>query len=296
MLIPFKNNLCSKYAEKMLSIKLLSACNAHCSFCVDDRGRVEESINIDTIALNANNLHEYQTVIITGGEPFLVFDKVIDLIKKLRNNKERIVLNTNGSLITKDKVKKLNGLIDELQISIHHYDEKRNSYVFGRNISFESIKESVLNKHFVLSINSTFNQGYTQEEKPNAVNEMIDLVKFIGGDRLRLTELKKVEESEFLQADEFYNDKSEVLKYSSNELIEKGCTYYYNKNGIDVSVKRLCEYAKGKNAEAFSCCFINLEGQNKIEVDTKETFKVIYGDGLTTNDWIFNQGEAGGRA
>jgi len=64
-------------------------------------------------------------------------------------------------------------------------------------------------------------------------------------------------------------------------------TYYYSQNGVEVSVKRLCAFAKGKNAPAFSCCFINNDGQKKIDVDTEDTFKVIYSDGTTTNDWIF---------
>jgi hypothetical protein len=88
-------------------------------------------------------------------------------------------------------------------------------------------------------------------------------------------------------ANDFFEDNSPVLSRSSNELITQGCTYYYSERGVDVSVKRLCAFAKGKNAPAFSCCFINNEGQKKIDVDTADTFKVIYSDGTTTNDWIF---------
>jgi len=43
-----------------------------------------------------------------------------------------------------------------------------------------------------------------------------------------------------------------------------------------------------KYAIAFSCCFIDGNRQNKIDVDTKDTFKVIYGDGLVTDDWVFD--------
>ena len=46
---------------------------------------------------------------------------------------------------------------------------------------------------------------------------------------------------------------------------------------------------KGKNAPAFSCCFINVDGQNKIDVETKDTFKVIYPNGVVTDDWVFNK-------
>ncbi len=287
-LIPFKENLCSKYATKMLSIKINNVCNRCCSFCVDRGGRQGEYINVKKIAQEAINKADYKTVIITGGEPFLNFNEVVELATLLRKHKDRIVLNTNGSLLSEEKVLKLNGLIDELQVSIHHYDEKRNGKILGGIVSFENMKKALAKKEFMFSINSTFNKEYTKEERPIAVDKMIDLAVYLNANRLRLTELKKVEKEEFIIADEFFEKNHPFIGRSSNDLITKGCTYYYEKKGIMVSVKRLCNFAKGKDAPAFSCCFINTAGQKKIDVDTKDTFKVIYSDALVTDDWIFD--------
>lgn len=289
-LIPYSENLCSKNATKMISIKVNDTCNRTCSFCVDKGGRSGErfdEVNVEAIADKAISLGEYKTVIITGGEPFMVFDEVVRLSAKLRKHKNRIVLNTNGSLLSKEKAEQLNGIIDELQVSIHHYDEKRNGNVLGGAVSFENIKNSLKDRNFMFSINSTFNNGYTEEEMPTAVDEMVKLAKYLNADRLRLTELKKVDENEFVSANKFFPENSLPLRKTSDELITEGCTHYYSKNGVEISVKRLCDYAKGKNAAAFSCCFINAAGQKKIDVDTKQTFKVIYSDGLVTDDWIF---------
>jgi MoaA/NifB/PqqE/SkfB family radical SAM enzyme len=288
-LIPYKDNLCSKEATKMLSIKLNDICNCKCLFCVDNGGRRTKTLNVDKIVEEALSYSEYKTVIITGGEPFLNFDEVIELATKLRSSKDRIVLNTNGTLLDTIKVEKLNGIIDELQVSIHHFDETKHSEILGRSVSFENIKNSLENKKFMFSINSTFNKEYSDSEMTIAVNKMIELSSYLNADRLRLTELKKVDDSDFIAADKFFENDSPILSYNSNDLITKGCTYYFTKNGIDISVKRLCKYAKGKNAPAFSCCFINTNGQNKIDVETKDTFKVIYSDGLVTDDWIFNK-------
>lgn len=286
-LIPFEKNLCSKYAEKMLSIKINSVCNGKCNFCVDKNGRNVPDVNVDKISKAAIEFTEYKTIIITGGEPFINFSEVVKLATKLRPYKNRIVLNTNGTLLSKGKIEILNDIIDELQVSIHHYEESRNAKVFGRNIQFENIKTSLENRKFILSINSTFNNEYSVEEMPIAVDKMIELATYFKADRLRLTELKKVDETEFISADKFFNNDSPILSFTSNELINKGCTYYFTKNGIDISVKRLCKYAKGKNAIAFSCCFVDINGQNKIDIETKDTFKVIYGDGFVSHDWIF---------
>lgn len=287
-LVPFKENLCSKYATKMLSIKINNVCNRHCAFCVDRGGRKGEFIDVDKIAEEAIKKDEYKTIIITGGEPFLNFEEVIKLATLLREHKDRIVLNTNGSLLSKEKVSRLNGVIDELQVSVHHYEEERNGRVFGGVVSFENMKEALSEKEFMFSVNSTFNKEYTVEERKFAVDKMIDLCNYLGADRLRLTELKKVDEDEFVLADEFFSEDHPFIGRSSNDLITKGCTYYYTKNNVLVSVKRLCEFAKGKKAPAFSCCFINTDGQKKIDVDTVDTFKVIYSDALVTDDWIFD--------
>lgn len=53
-LIPYKENLCSKEATKMLSIKINDACNRSCSFCVDRGGRKTKDINVLKIANEAN--------------------------------------------------------------------------------------------------------------------------------------------------------------------------------------------------------------------------------------------------
>jgi len=286
-LIPHKGNLCSKYATKMISIKINNNCNRFCSFCIDRGGRNGNYISIDDIAKNGIFYSDYRIVIITGGEPFLDFDKIVELAKRLRPYKQKIILNTNGTLLTKEKTIALNGLIDELQVSIHHYDENRNNKIFGGNVSFENIKKSLENKLFSLSINSNFTNEYTKEERPTAIHKMTTLCKYLNADRLRLTETKKVCENNFVLASEFFPKSSLAVSRTSNELITKGCTFFYNKDGIQVSVKRLCDYAKGEDAIAFSCCFIDTNGQKKIDVDTVNTFKVIYSDGLVTDDWVF---------
>ena len=294
-IIPYAGNLCSKDAEKMISIKIGGACNARCSFCVDRGGYNAGPLpNVLKIAEEANRLSDYKTVIITGGEPFLYFDETVALLKMLRPNKTRLVLNTNGSLLTQEKVKTLNGLIDELQISIHNSSEAINNSVFdfgdSHYVKFDNIRTAIEDAKFTVSINSTFNKTWNPDK--DEISKMEKLCVYLGADNLRLTELKKVDESGFVPAETFlknWEDNYTGFETRSDEdLIAKGCTVYVRDvYGILISIKRLCKYAKGKNATAFSCCFINNDGQAKIDVDTKDTFKVIYADGTVTNDWIF---------
>ena len=296
MFEPFKNNLCSKYAEKMISIKLTSACNAKCSFCVDKGGYDAARIDVAAIADAANKLTEYNTVIITGGEPLIHFEELVELLNKIRPVKTKIILNTNGWLLTSLKVLKLNGLIDELQISIHHPNNQLNAMIFGFDKIdyqfFDTLKCILKPAKFNISINTTLNKTLSllpDNNPEKRITELEELAYHIGANKLRLTELKKVDHDQFVDAKIFFPNESFVKK-SSKDLITKGCTYYYTtENGVEVSVKRLCKYAKGKDAKAFSCCFIDTNGQKKINVDTKDTFKVVYSDGSVYDDWIFDK-------
>ena len=101
--VPFSENLCSNTTPKMLSIKINNRCNCNCSFCIDREGYNADKIDVKAIAKSAIAKSSFKKVIITGGEPFLNFDSVIELLKLLRPHKERIILNTNGTLLTSDK-------------------------------------------------------------------------------------------------------------------------------------------------------------------------------------------------
>jgi molybdenum cofactor biosynthesis enzyme MoaA len=284
---PSKNNLCSKRAEKMISVKINHNCNGRCRFCVDKNGRAFGDTNVDVVCDKIFAFPQYKKVIITGGEPFLEYEKVIRLAKKLKDAGRTVILNTNGSLLDKTQVFDLNNFIDELQISIHHYNEAVNDKIIGASISFNNIRCVVKQLKCVVSINSTFNNCYNIGDRRFAINKMVGLVKELGAQNLRLTELKKCDSDEFISAGEFLNKDHPFTKRCSSELVRLGCTYYYTKSGVKVSIKRLCEHAIGKDGIAFSCCFINSDGQKKINVDTKKTFKVIYGDGFVADDWIF---------
>ena len=284
-LVPHPTNLCSKYATKMLSIRICQNCNGNCKFCVDKDGYKTDVTDVNAIVRAAKYYMNYETVIITGGEPFLVFEDVLAVLKGLRPHKDRLVLNTNGSLLTQENVQRLTGLIDELQVSVHNPDEVKNASVFGLHIAFSDIEKALKGARFDVSINSTFNDSYqTKAERHDMLHNMLALCRRFGANKLRLTELKKVADP--LEAKDF-GFKSDI---TTEQLICKGCTEYQQHDAVTVSIKRLCEYAKGKGAIAFSCCFLDEKGQMKIEIDTRDTFKVIYGDGTVTDDWIFDSG------
>lgn len=306
-IIPSPANLCSRYAEKMISVKITSRCNANCAFCIDKGGyRFDESkFDVDKLSEKIVIGHpDFTTVIVTGGEPSLVLqDRTLPLLAEIWPWKKRTVLNTNGTLVSvaPGPCAMLDECIDELQISIHTPDEVANRRVFGvpdrqdliQIPTFDAMRRWLDGpRKYSVSVNACFTKQALEYERARPdgkpfVQAMVDLCGFIGADKLRLTELKRVSTDQYVRADNF--EIPWLMGKTDEELVTRGCTDFAKIGKVTVSVKRVCKYARGTDAKAFSCCFVDRDGQDKIEgiehVDS--TFRVIYGDGTETTDWIF---------
>jgi pyruvate formate lyase activating enzyme len=216
---------------------------------------------------------EYQVIDITGGEPFLDFELLIKLLKGIRPYKKEIILNTNGSLLTKQKVIQLNGLIDELRIDLHHYDEQKNSEIIKTKINFENIKESLKIKKFKTTFNMVITKAI-EDEKEIFVEKLTAFCHDMNVDAVRMSEVKYVGENhgyeeyakDHVKAFGFFENLGVIEKKTSEELIKTGCIDIFNYKGIEFHLKRLCGYKIKSNVQ---------------------TFKVVYSNGEKADDWIY---------
>lgn len=111
-------------------------CTAHCFFCPQDRKMKEERLpEEDGIVFeNTQDYADYlekfnfKGVGFSGGEPLLVFDKLLEYLGKIRErfgDKIYLWIYTNGSLVNEDKLKRLKkaGLNEiRFDISANNYD------------------------------------------------------------------------------------------------------------------------------------------------------------------------------
>lgn len=270
-------NHCSNKKEKLLSVKINNICNGNCFFCIDKYGYNAKVIDIDALVEKVLAEKDYQVVSITGGEPFLNFDQVIQALERIRPHKKYIVLNTNGSLLSVDNVCKLNGLIDELRIALHHYKQDINSKIIKTKVNFDNIESSLRFKKF----KATFNMVLTKlakGEEDTFIDNIVDLCYKLHVDNVRMSELKFVDFTSNYQNDKEIYAKNHVKAYNyfkhtqkisyktSEELITSGCIDIFNYKGIGFHLKRLCGY--------------------KLKSDI-QTCKVVYSDGRLEDDWIY---------
>lgn len=110
-------------------------CTKNCFFCPQDRKITEErppqaELSIDDPKEYAAHLEKFhfKGVGFSGGEPFLVFDKLLRFIEEIRKRFGKSMylwMYTNGDLVTRDKLGKLKKAgLDEIRFNItqNHYD------------------------------------------------------------------------------------------------------------------------------------------------------------------------------
>ncbi len=120
----------------------LSGCNFHCKGCFSSaRDTVGELINVDELinwvqnsSRTYNNTAPLEEAIITGGEPTLDKDFLLDLVKKLKTRVavKQITLSTNGYLLNGNYVKELKGAgLDEVKLDIKAYTNSIHQWYTG---------------------------------------------------------------------------------------------------------------------------------------------------------------------
>lgn len=274
-LIPNPICPCSPKKPNLLQVKANNICNGNCKFCID-RGNYRPSL-IDVPAMVDAILSEedYPVVDITGGEPLINFDTLIQLLIGIRPYKKEIILNTNGSLLTSNKVAQLNGLIDELHIALHHYVEEENSKIIGVPIRFKNLKNALINKEFTATFNMVITESWLSD-RDEFIDHLVDLCYSVGVDGIRISEMKYIGENHgyeeyapgYVAAYQFFEKLNVIRPKTPSELITQGCFDIFDYRGIHFLLKRLCGF-KFKSPV--------------------QTFKAVYSDGRVVDDWEWEQ-------
>lgn len=129
---------------KRVVISLTDRCNLKCRHCYNGDNFSRSLNQLDYINETfSNDLKELgvQHIGLTGGEPLLVWDKLLEVTSVLKKNKFSILLTTNGLLLNKEK---MDILIDKginwIQVSIDGIDKEKHEFIRGNNTFNKIIK------------------------------------------------------------------------------------------------------------------------------------------------------------
>lgn len=164
-------------------------CNHNCKYCFNYWR--ETDTTKDDIAFNNEHDSDYflsiakiiseqkpRRVLITGGEPLSIFNKILPSIYYLKENNIDIYLNSNGTMLTDDIAEKLHDLDIKLFVSTPCGLEDICDSITGVDGSFKRIEKSILTakKHhvkiFTNMVVSKMNIDYIQDTAKYLVEEL----------------------------------------------------------------------------------------------------------------------------
>ena len=158
--------------KKELRLIITRACNYNCYFCHGEGVEADCKSLLDSddylfLAKTCKKLFGWDTVTLTGGEPFVRAD-CKDIIEKLNNENIKITVVSNGELL--DKYYDSMPMIERLNISIHSLDENKYSKVVQRQNKLKKVLYNLMelrnkNKKIDIRINTTIVKGLNDDEK-----------------------------------------------------------------------------------------------------------------------------------
>lgn len=127
----------SLYRRLNVQLVVTNKCPFNCPFCIEkinptndkeEKFSPEAQIaNLKVLLLSMKKAGMEPTVSITGGEPTVYFNHIVEVAKMLDEIDVKYNLNTSGNL----KTKLISETFDRINLSVHEADPKRNSDIFG---------------------------------------------------------------------------------------------------------------------------------------------------------------------
>lgn len=231
-------------------VKVTDACNANCRFCSNALFRKQKR-TFDHVKLwkmvdelQANNVI-INRINVTGGEPALASDTVNKILERVYDYPSiHLHLNTNGLLSDSQKLMR-HTRWDSISISLHHYDLRTLSEIYGCAIPEDALKFKDIDLSIV---NASCNLIKNYIDSAQKVEKMMQSVLDMGIPRLGFVALMKVNQ---YSTDNFVDysdiDFSEISNFYFTESRKRGkdckCSnYLYNHGGkiLEIYMRNYC--------------------------------------------------------
>ena len=173
-------------------VLFLQGCNLKCKYCHnrdtwDIKGGNYASLDdiFNKIMRYKNYIYPNGGVTITGGEPLLQVNFLIELFSKLKKEGIHTCIDTSGMVSLSDDIKKLLSLTNLVLLDIKHIDSEKCKDLVGFSNKLELAFAKYLNDNNIpVWIRQVLIPGYTDDEK-----DLIKLRNFLS----TLNNVKKVE-------------------------------------------------------------------------------------------------------
>ena len=158
------------------SIVVPGGCNAMCKFCFWEEQQTSKNY-ISELFTTLSNMPVGCALSITGGEPTIskYIELILQAIKFHKDKFEKVILTTNGTKLI-ECLDMMDGIVDHINISRHHYDSEIRKNIFGVDIISDSDLIHAIEICNQLGIDITFNAVLCDEIKTK--NDIWSFIKY----------------------------------------------------------------------------------------------------------------------
>jgi GTP 3',8-cyclase len=212
---------------KSLRVSLTSLCNFGCVYCVnsEDKGGINDihphtitHLNYNELAENVirlNNLLQFESVRLTGGEPML-YQNLIPFIKVLKSNGIKKVKMTTNGFSLKNKAKELaDAGLKEINISLDSVDPVVFKAIAKRNFMTQVLDgiDAALQNGMSVKLNAVIMRGLNE-------SQVIPLLEYAMSKNVALRYL------ELMRMGHYYSHNFNENFFSMNEIVNVIQTKY----------------------------------------------------------------------
>lgn len=278
MSILIKNSCDGKYNS--MDVRFTKSCDNDCPFCIektglDSLGKTDVKALIEsTIASNIKD------ILILGGEPFLLPEKLLEYVKGIRSHVDTIYITTSlpKTLIDQKSIcHEIIDLVDGLNVSIQHYSSMRNNDVLrasSRHNRILLLKE--LNTMFARKIRTSINLTKSGISDKGALLATLIMLEEVGCKHIKINELQNSDE---------YISYEDIMGVKMKSPYSHGCQTEIDHfdTEMKITLKRSCFITeKSRNATLLDIAKI---AAKKFSTHRND-FKVLYENGRTEVCWL----------
>ncbi len=163
----------------IIQVRPISGCNLNCIFCSVDEGKsktrfVDYMVDVDYLLkefeeiakMKRKKCNSIEAHIDGQGEPFL-YPYIEKLIKGLKEIADIVSVQTNGTLLNKEKIRRLEGYLDRINLSINAIDKEIAEKIAGCKYDIEhiiNIAKEIASSNIDLLLAPVWLIGYNDKE------------------------------------------------------------------------------------------------------------------------------------
>lgn len=276
-------NSCDGYYKDSLDVRFTKVCDNNCPFCIEKDGIVGKQTNIPAM-IQATKDSGKTTVLILGGEPFLLMKELKEYIDGIYLFVKEIYITTSLPITIQKDINlfcEIADMVTGINISFQHYDDAKNNEIlhasrpYKRTELLKRLCDMGYANKFRISINLV-KGGIDTVEK---IESFLWVMENLGVKHVKINELQNTED--------LYISFEKAYGISLPSPYAHGCQHslFLPGHSLSITLKRSC-FCVNKDLKATipDFCKAVLKCTTK-KKDTCCNQIVLYEDGTLSTGW-----------